>query len=70
MSSKVMKLIDPYSGKMRCRVCGSVHYANLKRGGGYYYGSWQCIYKCRLEKKSEDSSGESFAQEQETKTGE
>jgi len=37
-----MKLIDPNTGKMECRVCGSIHWANLKRGGGYHRGAWQC----------------------------
>ena len=37
-----MKLIDPNTGRMECRVCGAVHWANLKTGGGYYRGSWQC----------------------------
>ena len=49
---KPMKLIDPYSGKMQCRVCGSRHFASVKPstitpsgfiGGGHYYrDSWQC----------------------------
>jgi hypothetical protein len=39
---KPMKLIDPYTGKMECRVCGSEHWANLKHGGGYTKGAWQC----------------------------
>jgi len=59
MSKKVMKLINPSSGLMECKVCGSRHLANLlpaykqKNGksGFYYYGSWQCIYKCKLPKK-------------------
>ena len=51
MSKKVMKLIDPYTGRMRCKVCRSEHYANLRplrQGGGYYRGSWQCVHGCRL----------------------
>ena len=44
-SQKAMKLIDPHTGEMKCKFCGSHHYANLKPqidGGGYYRGSWQC----------------------------
>jgi hypothetical protein len=52
MSSKVMKLVDPYTGKMECRVCGSVHWANLRGGGKYYRGSWQCLYGCKLPERS------------------
>jgi hypothetical protein len=40
--NKPMKLIDPNTGKMECCVCGSIHWANLKRGGGYHRGAWQC----------------------------
>jgi hypothetical protein len=41
---KVMKLIDPYTGEMECKVCGSTHFANIKprSGGRFYRGSWQC----------------------------
>ena len=47
MSKKVMKLIDPNSGKMECRVCGSMHWGNLKGAGLYHRGSWQCLNKCK-----------------------
>ena len=39
---KPMKLIEPHTGKMECRFCGSVHWANLKHGGGYHASSWRC----------------------------
>jgi hypothetical protein len=44
MTRKVMKLVDPSAGKMVCKVCGSVHVANIRPGSGglYYRGSWQC----------------------------
>jgi hypothetical protein len=45
---KVMRLIDKSTGEMECRVCGSRHFANLRPGGFFYRGSWQCIYGCRL----------------------
>jgi hypothetical protein len=41
-TKKQMKLVDGHTGKMECKTCGSVHYASLRRGGGYHYGSWQC----------------------------
>jgi len=48
MTRKVMKLIDPGTGFMKCRVCGSVHCANLHRGGYCIRGSWQCKEGCKL----------------------
>ena len=53
MTKKVMKLIDPYTSRMVCQVCGSEHYANFKpdSGGKFYRGSWQCVNKCKLEDK-------------------
>ena len=48
---KVMKLIDPYTGEMECKVCGASHFANLRRGGFYRRGSWQCLHGCKLDKK-------------------
>lgn len=55
MSKKVMKLIDPNTGLMECKVCGKRHYASLQSGHDrkdgvtrYYRGSWQCINKCKL----------------------
>lgn len=50
MTKKVMKLLDPRSGLMECRVCGARHLANIKphSGGRYYRGAWQCVNHCRL----------------------
>lgn len=48
--SKVMKLVDGYTGKMECKVCGAVHFAATEHGGGYKRGSWQCQFKCELPK--------------------
>ena len=50
MSKKVMKLVNPYTGEMECKVCGSTHWANIKpmSGGRYYRGSWQCVNGCKL----------------------
>jgi len=33
---------------MECRVCGSRHFANLRSGGHYLRGSWQCLNGCKL----------------------
>ncbi len=53
---KVMKLIDPGTGKMECKVCGAVHWANIKpqSGGRYYRGSWQCQNGCKLGKAGKE----------------
>ena len=50
---KVMKLIDPSTGLMECKICGERHVANIKpmSNGKYYRGSWQCHRGCKLEKK-------------------
>ena len=41
-TKKAMKLISRYTGQMECKTCGSVHFASIKPGGGFYRGSWQC----------------------------
>ena len=55
MSKKVMKLIDPYTGEMQCKMCGATHFASLQSGymrrdgvTRYYRGSWQCQNGCKL----------------------
>jgi hypothetical protein len=57
---KVMELIDSHTGRMRCKVCGAEHYANIKpnSGGKYYYGCWQCNHGCRIEKGGKEIYGE------------
>jgi len=46
-----MKLLDAQTGLMECKVCGARHSANLKQGGHYIRGSWQCQHGCKLEDK-------------------
>jgi hypothetical protein len=41
-----MKLIDPVSGKMECSVCGQVHWAQIKTGGNFKRGVYQCENEC------------------------
>lgn len=59
-TSKVMKLIDPSTGKMRCTVCGAEHFASIKpqSGGLYYRGSWQCVNRCKPPRRGERWDGE------------
>lgn len=63
-AGKVTKLLDAHTGRMACRVCGAVHYANTTPGGGFYRGAWQCRYGCELEEASgagsEVESGEAM----------
>ncbi len=50
MTRPVMRLLDPFTGLMECKVCGTRH-AALRRpgsGGKYVRGSWQCINGCQL----------------------
>ena len=49
---KVMKLVNPSTGEMVCKVCGAIHWGILKSGGRYYRGAWQCQYGCTLEPPS------------------
>jgi hypothetical protein len=51
MAKKVMKLVDERTGEMVCKVCGAVHFANIKpnSGGLYHRGSWQCANGCKLD---------------------
>jgi len=51
MTKKVMRLLDPNTGLMECKICGARHWANIKpdSGGKYYRGSWQCQNGCRFE---------------------
>ena len=52
MTKKVMKLLDPRTGLMECRICDQRHFANLK-SGRYSKGSWQCQYGCKFLKGGE-----------------
>ena len=55
MSKKLGELLDPRTGLMECKVCGKRWLANIKSGGKYYRGSWQCPNGCKLDeiKKSD-----------------
>jgi hypothetical protein len=51
MGKKVMKLVDSNTGKMECKICGSIHFASMRpnaEGGGYRRGSWQCDNSCKF----------------------
>ena len=50
MTAKVMKLLDPSTGLMECKVCGRRHWANVRpeSDGRFYRGAWQCLNGCRL----------------------
>lgn len=49
---KVMKLVDPRTGTMECKVCGAIHLALLKPGGKFFRGVWQCQNGCAVESHS------------------
>jgi hypothetical protein len=50
MTSKVMQLVNPETGLMRCRVCAAVHFGPIRPGSGgrFHRGAWQCQHGCRL----------------------
>jgi hypothetical protein len=57
MTKKVMKLIDPSTGEMKCKICGATKYAGMvdrpfARTNRWRPGSWQCVNKCNFEQKS------------------
>lgn len=49
MTGKIIELIELSSGKMRCKVCGAEHYAQIKpsTNGKLYRGNWQCQNGCK-----------------------
>ena len=49
MSYKMGRLLDPSTGLMECKACGRRWCANLKHGGHYIRGSWQCPEGCTEE---------------------
>jgi hypothetical protein len=51
MTKKVMKLIDPYTGLLECKVCGQQALGMIKpqSGGHFYRGAWQCPNGCKLD---------------------
>lgn len=49
MTKKIMKLLNPSTGLMECKVCGFRHLAMLKTGGKYTRGNWQCQNRCKLD---------------------
>ena len=55
----IMKLVNPDTGLMECRACGSRHTANLKGAGIYPRGSWQCENGCTKDdlEKAPSSTG-------------
>jgi hypothetical protein len=42
---KAMKLVEPNTGLMKCKVCGREHHAS-HRDGRYLDGSWMCRNGC------------------------
>ena len=43
MTEKVMYIIDIKKGKMKCKICGSMHFA-----AKISPSSWECKNGCRL----------------------
>ena len=59
---KVMKLVDPHTSELRCKVCGSVHWGMIKHGGHFYRGAWQCAHGCKLPSRSEPLAWDGWSQ--------
>ncbi len=60
MTRRVMCLLDPFTGLMECKVCGTRHAALMRPGsdGKYYRGSWQCLNGCQLMRPPRSQSRE------------
>lgn len=53
-----MKVVNPHTGLMQCKVCGCYHSPELRAGGYFKRGSWQCLNGCKLEDlKSDQEEG-------------
>lgn len=50
-SKKMMKLVDPQTGLMECKKCGTRCSAQVKpnSGGKFYREAWRCPSGCRNE---------------------
>lgn len=48
-TNKVMKLIDPGTGKMVCTICGAVQWAKINNEGKFNADSWHCQKQCKIE---------------------
>jgi hypothetical protein len=50
ISKQPMELINEYTGEMRCKVCGNIHWASVRAHskGSFYQGAWQCINGCKI----------------------
>ncbi len=48
MKRKSMQLVNKKTGRMECKNCGAIHYANVRpdSNGSYYQESWQCRNGC------------------------
>jgi len=49
-SKQPMELINEYTGEMKCKVCGAIHFASIKpRSNGHFHrGAWQCQNGCKI----------------------
>lgn len=55
VSAKVMRLVNPSTGLMECRVCGQRHFAQVKNGK-YRRGSWQCVNRCERKPEKQEAA--------------
>ncbi len=55
-TKKIMKLIEPETGLMECKVCGARHDAQIRpaSNGKYYRGVWQCQNGCKIDQQPKD----------------
>lgn len=56
MSKKLGKLVNPYTGEMKCKICDGIWVAKIRpnSGGKFYRGNWQCPFGCKFEPKEQN----------------
>jgi transcription elongation factor Elf1 len=50
MSQMTTKLINPYTGELQCKICGTVFYSSVKPlvGEVYYHTEYSCPNGCNV----------------------
>jgi hypothetical protein len=56
-TKKIMKLLDPETGLMECRICERRHFALIRPAshGKFYRGSWQCQNGCKIDQEVKEN---------------
>jgi len=60
MSYKTALLINPYTGELQCKICGTIFYSEIKPivGEVYYNTEFRCPNGCDINTNPTDECGE------------